>query len=499
MYSVELYSKIRRACHVEGMSIREAARVFGVHRKTVRKMLRFSIPPGYQRRRVPKRPKLEGFTGVIDQILETDAGSPRKQRHTATRIFERLRDEYSFAGGYTIIKDYVRTQRLSQREMFVPLVHEPGHAQADFGEAWVRIAGGKQKAHFFAMDLPHSDACFVKAYPAETTEAFCDGHPAAFAFLGGVPRSILYDNTTLAVVEILADGQRVKTRRFSELQSHYLFADRFGRPGKGNDKGKVEGLVGYARRNFLVPIPEFESYAALNAYLAERCRQRQSDRLRGHKETIGERLVRDQAVFLALPAKPYDACEIVPTRVNSQSLVRYRGNDYSVPTAYGHREVVVKGYVDEVLIHGGAETIARHPRSYEKADFIFEPRHYLALLEGKLNALDQAAPLANWDLPEAFLTLRRLLEARMGRTGKREYGQVLRLLETFALNQVHQAIRDALQLGALGFDAVKHLLLCRLEGQPPRLNLDVYPYLPRAEVRSTQASAYLSLLTGEAA
>jgi transposase len=499
MYSVELYSKIRRACHVEGMSIREAARVFGVHRKTVRKMLRFSIPPGYQRRRAPKRPKLEGFTGVIDQILETDAGSPRKQRHTAKRIFERLRDEYSFAGGYTIIKDYVRTQRLSQREMFVPLVHEPGHAQADFGEAWVRIAGVKQKAHFFAMDLPHSDACFVKAYPAETTEAFCDGHHAAFAFLGGVPRSILYDNTTLAVVEILADGQRVKTRRFSELQSHYLFADRFGRPGKGNDKGKVEGLVGYARRNFLVPIPEFESYAALNAYLAERCRQRQSDRLRGHKETIGERLVRDQAVFLALPAKPYDACEIVPTRVNSQALVRYRGNDYSVPTAYGHREVVVKGYVDEVLIHCGAETIARHPRSYEKADFIFEPRHYLALLEGKLNALDQAAPLANWDLPEAFLTLRRLLEARMGRAGKREYVQVLRLLETFALNQVHQAIRDALQLGALGFDAVKHLLLCRLECKPPRLNLDVYPYLPRAEVRSTQASAYLSLLTGEAA
>jgi hypothetical protein len=180
------------------------------------------------------------------------------------------------------------------------------------------------------------------------------------------------------------------------------------------------------------------------------------------------------------------------------SLVRYRGNDYSVPTAYGHREVVVKGYVDAVLIHCGAETIARHLRSYEKADFIFEPRHYLALLERKLNALDQAAPLANWDLPEAFRSLRRRLEARMGKAGKREYVQVLRLLETFELNQVHQAIGDALQLGAIGFDAVKHLLLCRIERKPPRLNLDVYPYLPRAEVRPTQASAYLSLLTGEA-
>ena len=499
MYPVELYSKVRRACHVEGMSIREAARVFGVHRKTVRKILRFSIPPGYQRGGAPRRPKLDGFTRIIDQILEADVGSPHKQRHTSKRIYERLQDEHGFAGGYTIVKDYVRSQRLSQREVFVPLVHDPGHAQADFGEAVVRIGGVEQKAHFFAMDLPHSDAGFVKAYPAETTEAFCDGHNAAFAFLGGVPRSILYDNTTLAVVEILANGQRVKTRRFTELQSHYLFADRFGRPGKGNDKGKVEGLVGYARRNFLVPIPEFESYAARNASLAERCRKRQSDRLRGHEETIGERLVRDQTAFLPLPAAPYEACEIVATRVSSLSLVRYRGNDDSVPTAYGHREVIVKGYVEEVLVHGGTELIARHLRSYEKAEFIFEPRHYLALLERKLNALDQAAPLANWDLPEAFQTLRRLLEARMGTAGKREYVQVLRLLETFELNEIHQAIGDALQLGAIGFDAVKHLLLCRIERKPPRLNLDVYPYLPRAEVRSTQARAYLSLLPGEAA
>jgi transposase len=499
MYPVEIYSKIRRACHVEGMSIREAARVFGVHRKTVRKILRFSIPPGYQRAEAPKRPKLEGFTGIKDQILEADVGSPSKQRHTSKRIYERLRDEHGFSGGYTIVKDYVRNQRLSQREVFVPLAHEPGHAQADFGEAVVRIGGVGQKAHFFAMDLPHSAAGFVKAYPSETTEAFCDGHIAAFAFFGGVPRSVLYDNTTLAVAEILEDGRRVKTRRFTELQSHYLFADRFGRPGKGNDKGKVEGLVGYARRNYLVPIPEFESYAALNAYLAEQCRKRQGDRLRGHRETIGERLARDQAAFLPLPSAPYDACEIVATRVSSMSLVRYRGNDYSVPTAYGHREVVVKGYVDEVRVHCGAELIARHPRSYEKADFIFEPRHYLALLERKLNALDQAAPLANWNLPEGFQTLRRLLEARMGKAGKREYVQVLRLLEAFELDEVHQAIGDALQLGAVGFDAVKHLLLCRIERKPPRLNLDVYPYLPRAEVRSTQVGAYLSLLTGEAA
>ena len=174
--------------------------------------------------------------------------------------------------------------------MFVPLTHPPGQAQCDLGEAWVVIGGAEQKAHYLAMDLPHSDACYVKAYPAETTEAFCDGHVSAFAFLGGVPQSILYDNTTLAVARILGDGRRQRTRVFSELQSHYLFDDRFGRPGKGNDKGKVEGLVGYARRNFLVPIPSFESFKDLNAHLEVECHYLFDARLRCHDETIGERL-----------------------------------------------------------------------------------------------------------------------------------------------------------------------------------------------------------------
>ena len=179
----------------------------------------------------------------------------KKQRHTAKRIFERLRDEHSYTGGYTIVKDYVRLRKLSQREMFVPLEHPPGDAQADFGEAMVVIGGVERKAHYLAMDLPQSDDCFVMAFPAETTEAFLEGHNHAFAYFGGVPRTILYDNTKLAVARILGDGTRMKTRAFTELQSHYLFAEKFGRPGKGNDKGKVEGLVGYARRNFMVPLP----------------------------------------------------------------------------------------------------------------------------------------------------------------------------------------------------------------------------------------------------
>jgi len=498
MKGVELYGQVRRAVYVEGLSRREAARRFGIDPRTVAKMLAFSVPPGYRRSRPPVRPKLDLLIAIIDRILEEDKGRPAKQQHISKRIFERLRDEHGYSGGITVVKDYVHEQRLRLREMFVPLRHDPGHAQVDFGEALAVIGGVERKIHFFAMDLPHSDSCLVQAYPAETTEAFCEGHNVSFEFFGGVPCSILYDNLKLAVASILGDGRRQRTRSFSELQSHYLFADRFGRPGKGNDKGKVEGLVGYARRNFMVPIPRAESFAALNAQLLEHCRRRLGDRLRGHDETIGERLVRDQAALLPLPGTPYEACEKKAARVSSLSLVRYRGNDYSVPTAYGHREVLVRGYVHEVVIACGAEEVARHPRSYEREDFIFDPLHYLALLERKIGALDQAAPLAGWNLPEEFATLRRLLEARMGKPGKREFVQVLRLMEVFRPDDVLAGVRAALARGVIGFDAVKHLVLCRIERRPPRLDLAIYPYLPRATVATTTAKDYLSLLAGAA-
>jgi transposase len=496
MKGVELYGRVRYAVQIEGLSHREAARQFGIDPRTVAKMVRFSVPPGYVRKKPPARPKLDPFILVIDGILLDDKSRPKKQQHTAKRIFERLRDEYGFTGGITIVKDYVAGWHRRAQEMFVPLVHPPGHAQVDFGEAIGIIGGVERKIHFFVFDLPHSDACFVVGYPAETTEAFCDGHIRAFAYFGGVPQSILYDNTKIAVARILGDGKRQRTRVFTELQSHYLFEDRFGRPGKGNDKGKVEGLVGYARRNYLVPIPVFESFEALNAHLLECCRRRMTDCLRGHDGTIGERLERDLAAFQILPPAPYDACEKVATRVSSLSLVRYRLNDYSVPTSYGHRDVLVRGYVHDVVISCGAEVIARHPRSYEREDFVFDPRHYLALIEQKINALDQAAPLAGWRLPEEFMTLRRLLEARMGKQGKREFVQVLRLMEVFSADEVAAAVRNAIARGAIGFDAVKHLVLCHIERRPPRLDMTIYPYLPRAHVAMTSAKTYLGLLTG---
>jgi transposase len=491
---VEVYARVRRAVQVDGMSIREAAREFGLSRKTIRKMLQFSLPPGYQRKKPVARPKLGPWLGIIDQILADDQSQPKKQRHTAKRIFDRLKAEHAFGGGYTIVKDYVRQARLTHKEVFIPLAHPPGDAQADFGEALVVIAGVEQKAHFQCFDLPYSDDCFVIAFPAENSEAFLEGHNQAFAYFGGVPRTILYDNTRIAVKEIAGDGERKPTEAFSGLQSHYLFAAKFGRPGKGNDKGHVEGLVGHARRNFLVPVPRAASWEELNAHLLSECVKRRQRKLWGHQETIAERFEHDRGKLLPLPAAPLQACEKRTTRASSQALVRYETNDYSVPTEYGHRQVLVKAFVWDLVISCGSEVIARHTRSYAREEMIFNPLHYLALLEQKTNALDQAAPLEGWQLPEEFIELRRQMEARLGKRGRREYVQVLRLLETFSLAEVAAAVREALRFPAIAFDAVKHLLLCAIERRPPKLDLENYPHLPLAEVALTRASDYQVLL-----
>jgi transposase len=496
---VELYRKVRQAYFRQGMSKRAIARHFGISRDSVDKMIVYAAPPGYRRTAPVKRPKLDGFTEIIDQWLREDADRPRKQRHTARRVLDRLREEHGFAGGYTIVKEYVREHQRRGREMFVPLHHAPGHAQADFGEARVVIGGVEQKAHFFVFDLPHSDACYVRAYPAAMAEAWADGHVHAFAFFGRVPLSVLYDNDRCLVARILPDGTRKRATLFSGFLSHYVIEDRYGRPGKGNDKGSVEGVVGWARRNFMVPLPEFASWDDFNTWLEEQCRKRQADILRGHRDKIGARLERDLEAMMPLPPAPFEACDQATGRVSSQVLVRYKTNDYSVPVAYGHRDVWIRGYVDRVVIGCGGDVIARHPRCYDREDMVFDPIHYLSLLERKIGALDQAAPLAGWELPVEFQTLRRLMEARLLKAGRREYVQVLRLLETFEPADLHMAVKTALRMGAIGFDAIKHLVLCQVERRPPRLDLDVYPYLPRAKVATTSAASYMSLLSGDAA
>ena len=249
MKVVELYGRVRHAVRIEGQSRREAARRFGIDPRTVAKMLMFSVPPGYRRSRSPARPKLDPFVGIIDQILEADKGRPAKQRHTSKRIFERLRDEHGYGGGLTIVKDYVLGQRQRQREMFVPLRHDPGHAQADFGEALAVIGGVERKIHFFAMDLPHSDTGFVQAYPAETTEAFCAGHVAAFDFFGGVPARLVPDNLKTGVDKPDLYDPKIN-RSYAELAEHYGTLVDPARAAKPKDKPRVERPMPYVRDSF---------------------------------------------------------------------------------------------------------------------------------------------------------------------------------------------------------------------------------------------------------
>lgn len=493
---MEIYLRVRRAHYQEGLSGREIGRTFGISRDSVRKMLRYPEPPGYRRTAPVCRPKLDAFTDQIDQWLLEDKGRHRKQRHTAKRVFDRLKDECGFTGGYTIVKDYIREQKQGGQEMFVPLHHRPGHAQADFGEARALIAGVEQKVFFFALDLPYSDGSYIRAYHRANTEAWLDGHVHAFEFFGAVPQSIVYDNDHCLVAKILPDGTRKRTDRFSAMLSHYVIKDRYGRPGKGNDKGKVEGLVGFARRNFMVPMPRFDSLEAFNDYLEVMCRRRQSDILRGHSRSIAERLDPDLEAMSTLPAAPFEACDQQSGRVMSTSVVRYKGNDYSVPVRYGHQEVWIKGFVDRVVIGYKTDVIASHPRSYAAQDIVFDPLHYLPLIERKINAFDQAAPLQGWELPKAFATLQWVLERRSAVAGKREYVQVLRLLERFDMEYVHGAIKDALLRRALSFDAIRHLVLCRVERRPARLDLSVYPYLPRTNIQTTRAVSYAGLLSG---
>jgi len=294
----------------------------------------------------------------------------------------------------------------------------------------------------------------------------------------------------------MPDGTRKRTDRFLSMLSHYVIKDRYGRPGKGNDKGKVEGLVGFARRNFMVPMPCFDSLDDFNDYLEEQCRQRQQDVLRGHSHSIRARLSRDIVAMSTLPAAPFEACDQKSGRVMSTSVVRYKGNDYSVPVRYGHQDVWIKGFVDKVVIGHKTDVIAVHTRSYASADIIFDPLHYLPLIERKVGALDQAAPLQSWELPKAFETLQRILERRSGPAGKREYVQVLRLLERFDMENVHAAIKDALLRRAISFDAIRHLVLCRVELRPARLDMRMYPFLPRTNIQTTRAASYGGLLSG---
>lgn len=495
LYGVEIYSKVRYAVIKEGMSQRQAAKHFGICRDMVSKMMNHSAPPGYIQSK-PRRSILDPYKPTIDKILESDKDVHKKQRHTATRIFERLKEEFGYPGGVTIVKDYITSIKKRKKECFIPLSHQPGSAQFDFGEADVIIQGNKVRAHFFVMYFPYSDAYFMKCYPAENTEAFLDAHISSFKYFGGIPTEILYDNTKIAVKKVDEGPFRIITDKFEELVSHYLFKHKFAAVAKGNQKGHVEGGVGYVRRNYMVPMPRVSNWEELNQLLETKLSTQYSRQIRGKEGGVKKRFELDRSTLSKLPKYELDSSAKVQTSVNSQLLVRFDKNDYSVPFEFAYQDVTVKAFVFNLEIFKGTEKIAQHERLYDKGQISYNPIHYLPLLERKPRAIDQAEPLKGWLLDDIFFKLKDQFEYRLGYKGKREYIQVLRLMETFKMEEVVIAIEEAMRLGCISYDAIKMLVVCLIEKRPPRLDIESYPFLPKMFVQKTNTHDYSMLLDG---
>lgn len=492
---MEWWTEIRRRVLTNQISMRAACLEYGLGWHTLKKILAHVEPPGYRQQTPRRKPKLEPFLPIIYQILEDDRQAPKKQRHTAHRIFERLRDEHGFAGGETVVKDAVRAWKQSSQEVFLPLSHPPGEAQVDFGEATIKLDGALTKIALFVMTLPYSGAIFVQAFPRECTQTFLEGHRLAFEHFGGVPRRISYDNSAIAVIEVGQGRQRKLTKEFLRLKSHYLFQEHFCLVRRANEKGHVERLLGTARRNFLVPVPQVASLEQLNETLVERCRQDLAHQTRGKSGPKGELLTEDQEAFLRLPKQPFEARWIDQVSADSQSLVRFDTNSYSVPVKYAHRKLTVVATVAEVRLVSEDRLVARHRRCWQKEQYLFEPIHYLALLERKPGGFDHARPLENWRLPDCFALLRRRLEARHGGPGTREFIRVLRLLEKFTLEELTEAVEYALDFDVVDPDSIRLIVTHRTEAPLELFKLDGRPHLAWVRVETTPVSSYQALLT----
>jgi transposase len=492
---MDWWTKIRLEVLRGEKSKREILRREGIHWETLKKILEYSEPPGYRLKQPRPKPKIGPYLEWIAQIIEEDKALPKKQRHTAKRIYERIR-EMGYGGRYTQVREAVRELKRVKQEVFMPLIHRPGEAQVDFGYALAKVSGVLRKVGFFVMVLPHSDAFFVMAFERECTESYWEGHVRAFEFFGGVPNRISYDNSKILVSKIIGPHERKLTDGFLKLQSHYLFREHFCRVRRANEKGVVEGVVKFARLNFFVPVPRVGDLDELNSKLAEMCRQDLKRRLRGKTGAKAEMLKEDGAAFLPLPVVAFDACRKQPTRANSLSLVRFDDNDYSVPVCYAHHEILIKGYVDRVVLCHRDKVVAEHRRSWGREGIFFDYRHYLPLLERKPGALDHARPLADLNLPECFDTLRRRLVAEEKRKGEgtREFIRVLRLLEDYSMGRVREAVEKALLIRAHSRDAVLQFLLPQFSWKNTTFWLDGRQHLRLVKVAKPDLSLYGTLL-----
>ena len=499
MVKVDEKERIRRAYFLQRRSIRQIARELHHSRRTVRKAIYDPGPPRYMRVVPTIKPVLGPVTDIIDEWLEEDLSRPRKQRHTARRIYHRLVEEHDFKGGESTVRRYVRQHRPRERKVYIPLEYDPGSdAQCDFGTAYVMMRDRLEEVQLFCLRLCYSARPFVMAFPHQKQEAFFEGHVAGFDFMGGVPGNVWYDNLSLAVKHLVkGKGHGVQEQEsFTAFRSHYLFQSSFCNVGEAHEKGLIENLVGYSRRNFLVPLPMVSSFQELNELLLERCLGEDRRQLRGKDKTIGELWQEERAKLLPLPEHAYPCCKVCSVKPNSLSLVTFQTNRYSVPTDYAYEKLILKAFVDRVEISAAEKVVAVHDRCYSREEDIINPLHYLPLLKERLRAFPYAKALRHWHWPEVFdRYLVALRERHQDGTATREFIRALELCSIYSEEKVAQAMDRALAWRACGFDVVNNILRQDSLVEPVLLplGLERTPPCPRVEDRGL---AHYSQLLG---
>jgi transposase len=469
---VELFAQIRRDARVEGLSIRELARRHGVGRPTVRQALEHAEPPP-RKPRVRTAPRLDGFKPVIDDMLRQDLDAPRKQRHTARRIFARLADEHHATDlSYSTVRNYVRRRR-SEIEIvagrvpdaFIPQEHAPGaEAEVDFGEVWVILAGAKTKCHMFTFRLSHSGKAIHRIYPTQAQEAFLEGHLDAFDDIGGIPiRHIRYDNLTDAVVKVIygSGRQRVENQRWVLFRSHYGFDAFYCHPGieGAHEKGGVEGEVGRFRRTHLVPMPEVDSLAELNERVRQWDVEDENRRINDRIRTVAQDFAHERAFLAPVTAERFEPGLTLTPRVSRSALLRVRMASYSVSARFISRPVRVSLRASEVIIFDGRTEIARHPRVVAVHGQSVNLDHYLEVLQHKPGALPGSTALAHARASGAFTSAHEAFWAAARKTdgdagGTKALIDVLLLHRSMSAEDVIAGITAALTVGAVTADVV---------------------------------------------
>ena len=476
MLDVVDYERIRRMVQIEGKTQRQASEESGHSRNMVAKALAHSSPPGYRRQKPPPRPALDSFLSLIDAWVEADRQQPRKQRHTGTRIYERLRDEYVFTGSVSAVRRYLAQRKQTQGEVFFPLQFDAGEeGQVDWGEAWCILNGVEQKVFLFCLRLCYSSVSYVCAYPQENQECFQDGHVHAFGFFGGVPHQLAYDNLKSAVITVGQGQDRRLNLDFVKLRSHYLFETRFCNVASGNEKGHVENLVKHSQRTFMTPLPCVSSLEALNTHLEEQCRKELDKKAPRREETRGALLEEERSHFLELPPTPFAACRQQSTFASKQATVRFDTNDYSLPVRWAYHSVQVKGFVNWVEIWTTQQCVATHSRSYERHQYVLDPFHYIPLLEKKPGGIHHGRPFKGEPWGEDFACMRRELEYRYEGEGTRKYIDILLLFTCYPVEAVRQAVSLCVKRRAFSDEAVHSILDYQPPSFSPTLDLSDRP------------------------